>query len=177
MSRLAPLDLNKLDPEQKKVADAIMSGPRGGLRGPFEPWLRSPILADPRPETRRVLPLPQFAAPRPVRTRDLPGRAALQGRSSSSTPMPRLAKEAGLAEDIIEAVRLRATPPFKRDVEKVVYDFVTEYLETNRVAPGQLQARHRCVRREGCRRSRGCLRLLHAGLDDPQRLRDAAAAG
>ena len=46
MSRLAPLDLNKLDPEQKKVADAIMSGPRGGLRGPFEPWLRSPILAD-----------------------------------------------------------------------------------------------------------------------------------
>ena len=46
MSRLAPLDLNKLDPEQKKVADAIMSGPRGGLRGPFAPWLRSPILAD-----------------------------------------------------------------------------------------------------------------------------------
>ena len=31
MPRLAPLDLNKLDPEQKKVADAILSGPRGCL--------------------------------------------------------------------------------------------------------------------------------------------------
>ncbi len=46
----------------------------------------------------------------------------------------RLAKEAGLSADIVEAIRVRATPPFKRDVEKVVYDFVTEYLETNRVA-------------------------------------------
>ena len=35
---------------------------------------------------------------------------------------------------IVEAVRTRATPPFTREVEKVVYDFVTEYLETNRVA-------------------------------------------
>ena len=45
MSRLAPLDLNNLTPEQKKVADAIVSGPRGGLRGPFEAWLRAPELA------------------------------------------------------------------------------------------------------------------------------------
>src|SRR5258708_39720884 len=42
MPRLAPLDLDKLTPEQKKVADAIVAGPRGGLRGPFKPWLRSP---------------------------------------------------------------------------------------------------------------------------------------
>ena len=35
---------------------------------------------------------------------------------------------------IVEAVRTRQTPPFTRDVEKIVYDFVTEYLETNRVA-------------------------------------------
>ena len=31
MPRLIPLDLDKLTPEQKKVADAIVSGPRGGL--------------------------------------------------------------------------------------------------------------------------------------------------
>ena len=35
---------------------------------------------------------------------------------------------------IIDAVRTRATPPFTRDAERIVYDFVTEYLETNRVA-------------------------------------------
>ena len=32
-----------MSPEQKKVADAIQSGPRGaGLRGPFNALLRSP---------------------------------------------------------------------------------------------------------------------------------------
>ena len=46
MPRMAPLDLNNLPAEQQRVADAIRSGPRGGLRGPFEAWLRSPELAD-----------------------------------------------------------------------------------------------------------------------------------
>ena len=46
MARLAPLDLDSLTPEQKEVADAIRNGPRGGMRGPFEAWLRAPGLAD-----------------------------------------------------------------------------------------------------------------------------------
>ncbi|WP_428686186.1 carboxymuconolactone decarboxylase family protein [Reyranella sp.] len=134
MPRLAPLDTNKLDPEQKKVADAIMSGPRGGLRGPFEPWLRSPVLAD------RAQKLGEYCRFDNSLPRDLSELAiCLVGRHFKAQfefyAHARLAKEAGLPEDIIEAVRLRATPPFKRDVEKVVYDFVTEYLETNRVAP------------------------------------------
>ncbi|HQS15356.1 carboxymuconolactone decarboxylase family protein [Reyranella sp.] len=134
MPRLAPLDLNKLDPEQKKVADAILSGPRGGLRGPFEPWLRSPVLAD------RAQKLGEYCRFDNSLPRDLSELAiCLVGRHFKAQfefyAHARLAREAGLAEDIIEAVRLRATPPFKRDVETVVYDFVTEYLETNRVAP------------------------------------------
>jgi 4-carboxymuconolactone decarboxylase len=41
---LAPATMT---PEQKKVADAIQSGPRGaGLRGPFNALLRSPELCD-----------------------------------------------------------------------------------------------------------------------------------
>ena len=35
--RLPPLDINKLTPEQKAAAEGIIKGPRGGLRGPFEP--------------------------------------------------------------------------------------------------------------------------------------------
>ena len=134
MPRLAPLDIAKLAPEQKKVADAILAGPRGGLRGPFEPWLRSPVLAD------RAQKLGEYCRFDNSLPRDLSELAiCLVGRHFKAQfefyAHARLAREAGLAEDIIEAVRLRATPPFKRDVEKVVYDFVTEYLETNRVAP------------------------------------------
>ena len=44
--RMAPIALDKMSPAQRKVAEDIMSGPRGGLRGPFNAWLRSPELAD-----------------------------------------------------------------------------------------------------------------------------------
>lgn len=133
MPRLAPLDLNKLNPEQKQVADAIMSGPRGGLRGPFEPWLRSPVLAD------RAQKLGEYCRFGNSLPKDLSELAiCLVGRHFKAQfefyAHARLAREAGLAADVVEAVRVRATPPFKRDVEKVVYDFVTEYLDTNRVA-------------------------------------------
>ena len=133
MPRLAPLDLDKLSPEQKKVADAIKSGPRGGLRGPFEPWLRSPVLAD------RAQKLGEYCRFNNSLPRDLSELAiCLIGRHFKAQfefyAHARLAREAGLSADIVEAIRLRQTPPFTREVEKTVYDFVTEYLATNRVA-------------------------------------------
>ena len=42
--RFKELTPETMTPEQKKVADAIQSGPRGaGLRGPFNALLRSPV--------------------------------------------------------------------------------------------------------------------------------------
>ena len=133
MPRLAPLDLDKLTPEQKEVADAIKAGPRGGLRGPFEPWLRRPLLAD------RAQKLGEYCRFNNSLPRDLSELAiCLVGRHFKAQyefyAHARLAKEAGLAPEIIEAVRTRTTPPFTREVERIVYDFVTEYLDTNRVA-------------------------------------------
>src|SRR5690348_14800030 len=45
-SRFPPLAPEAMSPAQRHVAEAIASGPRGGLRGPFQAWLRSPELAD-----------------------------------------------------------------------------------------------------------------------------------
>jgi len=45
-SRFPPLTPDQMTPAQREVAEAIASGPRGGLRGPFQAWLRSPALAD-----------------------------------------------------------------------------------------------------------------------------------
>ena len=178
MPRLAPLDLNKLTPEQKKAADAIVAGPRGGLRGPFEPWLRRPAARRPRPEARRILPLQQLAAASDLaRAGDLPGRPALQGAVRVLRPCPARQGSRPVGRRSSRRCAPRQTPPFTRDVERIVYDFVTEYLETNRVADAQLQARRRRLRRAGRGRSGGRVRLLHAGVDDAQRLRDAAAAG
>src|SRR5215475_7312932 len=45
--RFTTLSADTMTPEQKRVAEAIQSGPRGaGLRGPFNALLRSPELCD-----------------------------------------------------------------------------------------------------------------------------------
>ena len=44
--RFPEIPLDKMTPPQRTVADAIMSGPRKGMSGPFNAWLRSPELAD-----------------------------------------------------------------------------------------------------------------------------------
>ena len=44
--RFPALTLDQRTPEQRKVAEAIMSGPRGRMAGPFNAWLRSPEIGD-----------------------------------------------------------------------------------------------------------------------------------
>jgi len=133
MARLAPLDLDNLDAEQQRVADEIRSGPRGGLRGPFEAWLRSPGLAE---HAQKVGAYVRYGSSLP---RDLNELAIiLTGRQWKAQfefwAHARLAVEAGLDPAIVEAVRTYKDPPFKRDEERVVYDFVTEYFATGRVS-------------------------------------------
>ena len=43
--RFPPLSPDAMTDAQRAVAEAIVAGPRGGLRGPFQAWLRSPELA------------------------------------------------------------------------------------------------------------------------------------
>src|SRR3981189_3760532 len=46
VERMAEIPLDKMSSAQRAVADAIISGPRQRIRGPFNAWLRSPVLAD-----------------------------------------------------------------------------------------------------------------------------------
>ena len=133
MTRLVPLDMDSLTTEQSEVAAAIMAGPRGGLRGPFEAWLRSPQLAD---RAQKLGEYCRFGSSLPKDLSEL--AIILAGKHWKSQyefwAHARLAKEAGLAEEVIEAVRSGSAPPFTKDSERVVYDFVTEYFATNRVS-------------------------------------------
>lgn len=43
--RFAPLPTEAMTPEQKVIADAIVAS-RGSMNGPFNAWLRNPVLAD-----------------------------------------------------------------------------------------------------------------------------------
>lgn len=133
MPRLAPLDFENLTPEQKEAADAIRSGPRGGLRGPFEAWLRAPGLAD---TAQRLGAYCRFGSSLAPDINEL--AIILTGKHWKAQfefwAHARLAREAGVAPEIIEAVRTGAEPPFTREIERVVYAVVTEYFETHRLS-------------------------------------------
>ncbi len=45
-TRMPELQPSQLTPDQKRMYDAIMAGPRHSIEGPFNAWLRSPQLGD-----------------------------------------------------------------------------------------------------------------------------------
>jgi 4-carboxymuconolactone decarboxylase len=138
MPRLEPLDLNNLTAEQQSVADAIRSGPRGGLRGPFEAWLRSPRLADHAQKLgaycRFGTQLPQDVSELAILLTGNHWRAQFEFWAHA-----RLAREAGLPDAVIEAIRTGGTPSLDRPDLKAAYDLVTEYLSANRVSDATYQ--------------------------------------
>src|SRR4030095_1076102 len=67
--RFTTLTPETMTPEQKKVVDAIQSGPRGaGLRGPFNALLRSPELCD---LVQRVGAFVRFGSSIPARLNEM----------------------------------------------------------------------------------------------------------
>jgi len=46
VDRMPPLERAAMDEAQRKAADELAAGPRGGVKGPFIPLLRSPELMD-----------------------------------------------------------------------------------------------------------------------------------
>lgn len=133
MPRLAPLDMEQLDPAQQTVVDKMLSGPRGGMRGPFEALLRRPELCD------RVQHLGAYCRFDTTLDHDVAELAIiLTGRHWKAQfefwAHARLAREAGLPDDVIEAVRTGSEIETDNASYRAVADFVTEYFTTNRVS-------------------------------------------
>jgi 4-carboxymuconolactone decarboxylase len=133
MGRLTALTNETMTDEQRRVADEIRSGPRGGMRGPFEAWLRSPDLAD---HGQRLGAYARFGTGLPADVIEL--AILLTGAHWKAQvefwAHARLAKQAGLPGDVIEAVRIGRKPALTRDDLGVVYDVVSEHFATNRLS-------------------------------------------
>jgi len=137
--RFPPLTPDEMTPAQREVADAIASGPRGGLRGPFQAWLRSPALAD---RLQKVGEYLRFSSSVPRRLNELAILVTARAWDAEFEwyAHHRLALEAGLdpavAADIAEGRR----PASMQADEAVVYDFCTELRATHRVSDATLAA-------------------------------------
>jgi pimeloyl-ACP methyl ester carboxylesterase/alkylhydroperoxidase family enzyme len=126
-TRFAPLSDHDMTPEQKRVADAVASGPRGGLRGPFHALLRSPELAD------RVRHLGDFvrfesAFPAPLRELAILLVARFWSAHYEWNAHRKHAVAAGLDPAIPAAIETGRRPASLSPDEALVYDFISELL-------------------------------------------------
>jgi 4-carboxymuconolactone decarboxylase len=123
--RFAEIPLDKMTPAQRTVAEAIMSGPRGRMSGPFNAWLRSPELAD---RLQKVGEYVRFNTSLDKRLNEMAIIMTAQywGSQYEWYAHAPLAIKAGLDPAIVAALGAGRKPDNMKDDEAVVWEFTTQ---------------------------------------------------
>ena len=124
------LDESSLTAEQTRVYDQIRSGPRGEVRGPLRIWLISPDLAE-RAQAlgaycRYGTELPPLLSELAILVTGAYWRAGFEWAAHAP-----IAAKAGLAPEVIEALRTGREPVFADEKQAIVHAFARE-LHRNR---------------------------------------------
>ena len=139
MSRLSLLPPDAMTAEQRAVHDRIASGPRGGVRGPLAIWLHRPELADRAQMLGRYC---RYDSSLPPRLSELAilttARIWDAGYEWQAHLQP--AREAGLSDQIINALASDSAPHFSNADEELVYSFTRE-LNLTRTVSDEMFAR------------------------------------
>ena len=132
MPRLNPPELENLSDHQRRIYDAIASGPRGKVRGPLAVWLHRAGLAEHAQALGQYCRYDSSLPPRLSELAILTMAAWWQASFEWWAHHP-IALKAGLDAGIAEQIRLGEVPVFIQPDESVVYRFVCELLQTRRV--------------------------------------------
>jgi 4-carboxymuconolactone decarboxylase len=119
--------------EQRRIHDEIAAGPRGGIAGPFGPWLHSPPLAE---AAQRLGLYLRFNSALPKRLAEL---AILYGAAHWRAQFEwhvhaRIAAEAGVPPALIAAVKRGEIPAGAAADERAVLTLADELYRTRRVS-------------------------------------------
>ncbi|MCG2586262.1 carboxymuconolactone decarboxylase family protein [Massilia sp. TS11] len=131
--RLGPIPPEQMNDAQRRVAQAIIDGPRGALYGPFVPLLRSPELMDCAQTMGEYLRyrsaigtrLSELAILVTARVWNQPVEWAIHAP---------IALQAGIGQDLIDAIGARQRPAAMAEDEAAVYDFCHELHTTRQVS-------------------------------------------
>lgn len=135
-SRLTALTSNNTTPEQQRVLDSILQGPRGNLDGPFLAWVHSPELAD---HAQKLGAYCRYHSQIPLRLSELAiltTAACWQSQAEWQIHEP-IAHQAGIDRKVTEAIRLGQEPVFADTQEALVYQ-VTRTLYKSKRLPDSL---------------------------------------
>jgi 4-carboxymuconolactone decarboxylase len=137
--RFQPLTWDLMTPEQRTLADHILSGERASLGGPFNVYLRSPELGEIEQTLGAYL---RFHSSIPRKLNEF--AIIITGRFWSAQyewyAHKPLALQAGLNPAIVDALAAGQRPPGMQRDEAAVYNFCTEILNQKQVSDATFQA-------------------------------------
>lgn len=133
MTRLAPPLPGTMSPEQRRVHDMIVSGPRGQVRGPLAIWLHRPLLAEKAQALGAYCRYGSSLSPRLSELAILTMAALWQSAFEWWAHKP-IALEAGLEQAIVETLRDGLRPDFPDAEAELVYATVVELTEERRIS-------------------------------------------
>jgi 4-carboxymuconolactone decarboxylase len=143
--RFPTLSPERMTPEQKKLLDALLAGPRGGgdpspevvqrilTRGPFNAWMRSPELGD---RLQKVGEYIRFKTSLPLRLNEFAILITARHWTSQYEWFAHhpLAMKAGLEPQIAADLAANQRPRNMKEDEAAVYDFCTQLHRTRNVS-------------------------------------------
>ena len=137
--RFKPLSQHDMTLDQQRVAQAVATGPRGGLRGPFHALLRSPELAD---RVRHLGDYVRFEStvPAPLRELAILVVARFWSAHYEWNAHRKHAAAAGLDPSIADAIERGRRPPKLTADETLVYDLIAELLHDKDIADATFAA-------------------------------------
>jgi 4-carboxymuconolactone decarboxylase len=131
--RMPPLAAERMTPAQKKAAAELAAGPRGGVRGPFIPLLRSPDLMD---RLQKVGEYLRYQGSLQTRLSEFVMLIVAREWSQQfewCVHYP-LALKAGLDRGVADAIAEGHRPHGMADDEQTAYDFCDELFRTHGVS-------------------------------------------
>jgi 4-carboxymuconolactone decarboxylase len=139
MARIEEVAREKLSPRQQQLHDDFLkSRPRNKLTGPFSVLIHTPDIAKPADELVNYYRQKAKIGRKLVELVILLVVRSASAQYAWSVHEPQ-GLEHGFSQDVIDAIRDRKRPDFKRDDEKLVYEFVTELLANKTVSAAMFE--------------------------------------
>ena len=139
MARIPLPGPDELSPEQRRVYDSVLAGPRGQVIGPLRAVIHSPDLAARWSALGEFL---RYGTCLPKRLNEL--AIVVTGRRWSSQVEwwvhARAAAEAGIPQGALDAIHRGEAPVFDEPDDALVYDFARELQMSGQVPPALYDA-------------------------------------
>ena len=133
VDRMPPLERAAMSEAQRKVADELAAGPRGGVKGPFIPLLRSPELMDRLQKVGEYLRFHSSLEPRISEFVMLIVSRQWTQQFEWAVHVP-LALKAGVKAETVQSLADGRRPLGMASDEAMVYDFCVELAQNHGVS-------------------------------------------